>query len=130
MTSWTKVKLSYLVASAQRYPQGLTDTAYIWATSQYIAIPDAGFASGPIFTDPVLLGDVNADTAPGEGCGLKYDTANTRWKFGLQCDTNAADSAVDFDVAVHTYIMGFHYQPTTAGDKQLAAKVEYDGWGT
>lgn len=108
----------------------MTDTAYIWATSQYVAIGDNGLASGPIFTDPVLLGATDGAVEPGQGCGLKYDSANSRWKFGLQCDSNSADSAVDFDVAVHTYIMGFQYQPTTSGDNQLAAAVQYSTWGT
>lgn len=52
------------------------------------------------------------------------------YKFGIQCDSDSTDTAVDFDVAVHTYIMGFHYEPTSVGNRQLAATVQYGTWGT
>lgn len=130
LTTWTKVKLTYLVASAQRYPQGITDTAYVWSTSQYIAVPDAGLTSVPIFTDPVFLGTTAADLVPGQGCGLKFDTGASKFRYGIQCDADGTDQAVDFDVAIHTYIMGFHYEPTSVGNRQLAATVQYGSWST
>jgi hypothetical protein len=128
LTTWTKVKLSYLVASYSRLSatllnEGSTKSAPIWATSQYIDLT-SGVTNAAVLTDPVLLGaDVNA----GNGCGLFYDTTNSKWRYGIKCDATKGDKAVDFDVAVHTYIMGFHYAPDTGATKNfLAAEVKYD----
>jgi hypothetical protein len=131
LTTWTKVKLSYLVASYARMSatllnEGLTKSAPIWATSQYIDLTTS-VNNAAVLTDSVLLG---ADFNAGNGCGLFYDTANTKWRYGIRCDANtqtASPKSVDFDVAVHTYIMGFHYAPDTGATKNfLAAEVKYD----
>ena len=67
----------------------------------------------------------------GAGCGLYYD-ATLGWRFGIKCDNTASGATaatVDRDVAVHTYIMGFHYEPDAGSQGTLlAASVKYDGW--
>ncbi len=66
------------------------------------------------------------------GCGLHYDSGATRWKFGIKCDKDAQGSTnpgVDYDVAVHTYIMGFHFAADTKSvESELAVQAEYTGF--
>jgi hypothetical protein len=101
-TTWTKVKLSYMVTSAQRYITGApAPTAYIWATSQYIDI-SGGSVNDAIFNDDIF----NALNA--NGCGLTYDT--NKYQFKTLCDNGAGPVN---DVALHAYIMGFQYVPDT-----------------
>ena len=119
LTTWTKVKLSYLVASAQRY--GLGDTsAYIWATSQYVDLTVAK-TDQAIMTDPIFLGPTLADINQKSVCGLKYDPVDKKYFWGGLCDASIASDGVDFDVAIHSYIMGFQYEPSTKGANFLAA---------
>jgi len=125
LTTWTKVKLTYLVASAQRYPTGVSPAAaYIWATSQYVELT-GDITNTAIMTDPIFTG---ADAAEIDGksiCGLKYDTASKKYVWGSLCDGDIGDRKVDHDVAIHTYIMGFQYEPTNTTDNFLAASVKY-----
>jgi hypothetical protein len=125
LTTWTKVKLSYLVASAQRYPAGVPTSSYIWATSQYVDLT-ADITNTAIMTDPIFTG-ADAATIDGQSiCGLKYDTTAKKYVWGSLCDGNVGNGVVDHDVAIHTYIMGFQYEPNTnADDNFLAATVKY-----
>lgn len=84
LTAWTKVKLSYLVASAQRFPTG-ANSAYIWATSQYIDVT-GDMTGAAIFTDPIFKG---ASADMGKGCGLTWDTTLQKYRYGIQCDVAA-----------------------------------------
>ena len=60
---------------------------------------------------------------------MYYDTPDTKWKFGIRCDQNGGDDAVEFDVAVHTYIMGFHFVADTKSvGSELSVKAEYNGF--
>lgn len=115
LTTWTKVKLSYLVASAQRFPTG-QDSAYVWATSQYVDLTSA--ITGAIFTDPIFSGADAATIDTKSKCGLKYDTAEKKYYWGSMCGDA---SAIDNDVVIHSYIMGFQYEPSSTGKKFLAA---------
>ena len=125
LTTWTKVKLSYLVASAQRYPPGVTpQAAYIWATSQYVELT-ADLTNTAIMTDPIFTGTSFSDIEGRSNCGLRYDTSSKKYVWGSLCDGNTGDSTVDFDVAIHTYIMGFQYEPTVSTNNFLAAEVKY-----
>jgi hypothetical protein len=100
LTTWTKVKLSYLVVSYSRLAPAPavnegspTNTpAMIWATSQYVDIT-ADITDDAIFTDAVLKFGGAAGTYPlvGQGCGLYY--ADSRWRFGIKCDAIRDNSA-------------------------------------
>lgn len=125
LTTWTKVKLSYLVASAQRYPPGVTpQSAYIWATSQYVEL-NADISNTAIMTDSIFTGADFAEIDSKSTCGLRYDTGSKKYVWGSLCDGNTGDSTVDYDVAIHTYIMGFQYEPTVSTNNFLAAEVKY-----
>lgn len=131
LTSWTKVKLSYLVTSTSRYPPTKNGISYIWATSQYVNVNGVDSNGLAVISDPVLLG---ADAATigsfGTGCGLEYDSTNKVWRFGMECDSNpdSGNSVVDKDVAIHTYIMGFHYESLASTNKNLAVSAKYTDW--
>jgi hypothetical protein len=138
------VKLTYLVVSYSRLApsaavneDSTTDTpAMIWATSQYVDI-STDKANELIFTDKVLSGSTNIE-ASAKGCGLHYDSGTTRWRFGIRCDKTPGAAAVgatpstakvDYDVAVHTYIMGFHFAADTKSvESELAVQAEYNGF--
>lgn len=132
MTTWTKVKLSYLVASYSRVAaaavnEGSTTvrSAPIWATSQYVDLSTA-VNNAAVLTDPVLTG-TGTIYNDANGCGLQYVTATQKWRYGIRCDATRGDSVVEYDVAVHTYIMGFHFAPDAAATNNLlAAEVKYD----
>ena len=126
LTAWTKVKLSYLVVSYSKESpatineNSTTKSSLIWATSQYVDLTIA-VANKAVLTDAVLLGAYDV----GNGCGLYYTDEN-KWRYGIRCDKNIGDQSVQFDVAVHTYIMGFHYTPDAGTTKNLlAAEVKY-----
>lgn len=130
MTTWTKVKLSYLVASAQRNPTGVT-SAYIWATSELIDVANL-YTAGTLnyaFNDPIFgLAGAAASGNDNNGCGLYYDQttnpASPRWRFGTECDNGGA---ADKDVAIHAYIMGFQYQPDAASSGYyIGANVRFN----
>ncbi len=104
----------------------------IWATSQYVETTTK-ITNKAIFTDPVLFGSevaglIDLPISAG-GCGLHYDSTNTRWKFGIKCDKTAGTALtakVDYDVAIHTYIMGFHFAADTKSvESELAVQAEY-----
>jgi hypothetical protein len=126
LTAWTKVKLSYLVVSYSRVSAttinegSTTKSSLIWATSQYVDLATAGVSDTAVLTDPVLLGDAYSR---GDGCGLYY-TDSEKWRYGIRCDRTATGSnspTVEFDVAVHTYIMGFRYTPIAGATNSLLA---------
>lgn len=130
LTTWTKVKLSYLVASAQRFPTGLT-SAHIWATSQTIDV--ATFTNkGPGFRDPIFSPQnpaIPAVATDDNGCGLFYDSAASalKFRFGVECSSTAAGTSPAYDVAAHVYIMGFQYQPDAASSQYyIGANVRFD----
>lgn len=127
LTTWTKVKLSYLVTSAQRYPPGVPSTAYIWATSQYVDLSAGGKTNVAIINDPIFTdGSSSFTNIDGKSnCGLKYDTGSKTYIWGSLCDTNIGNSLVDNDVAVHSYIMGFQYETVLTTDNFMAAEVKY-----
>jgi hypothetical protein len=107
LTTWTKVKLSYMVTSAQRYVTGVTpSTAYIWATSQYYDISLKGAVNSAIFNDDIF------NSAGPEGCGLTYDAGSNKYQFKTRC--SEVGPTPTNDVAIHAYIMGFQYVPDTA----------------
>lgn len=59
---------------------------------------------------------------------MYFSAAANKWRYGIRCDAVPAGSPVvaDFDVAVHTYIMGFHYTPDAGSTGSLlAAEVKY-----
>ena len=127
LTAWTKVKLSYLVVSYSKVSPATinegstTKSSLIWATSQYVDLTTA-VVKKAVLTDAVLLGTYSR----GDGCGLYYTDAE-KWRYGIRCDRTPANTAVEFDVAVHTYIMGFHYTSDAgATNNLLAAEVKYD----
>ena len=129
LTTWTKVKLSYLVASYARVSTAsinegsATKSALIWATSQYVDLTTA-VNNVAVLTDPVLTG-TGTTYDDGNGCGLYW--TGTRWRYGIRCDATPNNAAVEFDVAVHTYIMGFHYTPDAGSTGNLlAAEVKYN----
>lgn len=135
LTAWTKVKLSYLVTSAQRYVTPIENSgtavkvANIWATSQYV---DLSTYTSPnaAFTDAIFKGTSADEWGLAAGCGFHWDAnyATPQWRFGIQCDDTFTDKKVVSDVAVHAYIMGFRYEQATVTGKFLAAQVKYDGW--
>jgi hypothetical protein len=106
-TTWTKVKLSYLVTSAQRYVSGVASTAYIWATSQYIDLSTKGSVDDAIFNDEIFSGSLP------DGCGLTYDNGLKKYQFRTRCDELGGGPHPANDVAIHAYIMGFQYVPDT-----------------
>ncbi len=132
LTTWTRVKLSYLITSAQRRFSN-TQSAYIWATSQYVNLANAINAQ-PIFTDPLFTSANNAadDFTRGQGCGLIYDSASNRYKFGIRCDeTTPGGNEVTNDVAIHAYIMGFQYVSDTGSNGHfLGATTKWNSWMT
>jgi hypothetical protein len=126
------VSYSRLAPSAAVNEGSLTNTpAMIWATSQYVDIT-VDIADDAIFTDAVLKFGATTTTYASvtSGCGLHY--ANNRWRFGIKCDATAGvlgTAAVEYDVAVHTYIMGFHYIPDAGSvGSALSVKAEYNGF--
>ncbi len=128
LTTWTKVKLTYLVASAQRIPSPLT-AAYIWATSQYVDLTAGDVTAKAIFTDPIFTPENDDDYSIGSGCGLKWDSVLKKYTYGILCDTTLDNERVDNDVSIHAYIMGFQYEPdTTATGHFLAAEVKWNDW--
>lgn len=72
-------------------------------------------------TDPIFLGPTLYDISQKSLCGLKYDSVDKKYYWGGLCDGTIGNSAVDFDVAIHSYIMGFQYEPSTKGANFLAA---------
>jgi hypothetical protein len=76
LTTWTKVKLSYLVVSylrvsATNINENIdTKSSLIWATSQYVDLTTA-ISDAAVLTDPVLL---SSSYDAGNGCGLYYST--------------------------------------------------------
>ena len=72
-------------------------------------------------TDPIFLGADAAGINDQSICGLKYDNAAKKYVWGSLCDGNIASNGVDYDVAIHSYIMGFQYEPSTNGPYNLAA---------
>ncbi len=131
LTVWTKVKLSYMITSAQRIPAGLPN-AYIWATSQSVDLTTGPVTSQAIFTDPLFTSTTNAanDYSRGQQCGLVYDSTNRKYKFGIRCDeTSFGDNRVSNDVAIHSYIMGFQYAPDAGSNGHfMAATTKWDAW--
>ncbi len=140
LTTWTKVKLSYLVVSYSRLApaaavnEGITTNrpAMIWATSQYVDTTTAGINGAAIFTDAVFAtSGITTQDAGGGGCGLHTVAGSnpSRMRFGIRCDASAAATAaaaaVDYDVAVHTYIMGFRFASTTS---DLIVDADYTGF--
>lgn len=87
LTTWTRVKLSYLVTSAQRISTNIPN-AYIWATSQSVDLTQGPITSQAFFTDPIFTSTTgNADDfTRGQGCGLNFDNSNNKYRFGIRCD--------------------------------------------
>jgi len=103
-TKWLKVKLSYMVTSAQRSVTGVTPaTAYIWATSQYHDLSQ-GPVRDAIFNDEIF-------STFTKGCGLTY--TGSKYQFNTECDDSLSATRPQNDVAIHAYIMGFQYVPDT-----------------
>lgn len=86
LTTWTKVKLSYLVVSAERKDQGQPQ-ANIWATSADIVLQ----AAAPAANTAYFKDDIFAGTLGNGGCGLTY-APGTGYTFDVKCDTVAAAS--------------------------------------
>jgi hypothetical protein len=124
MTTWTAVKLSYLVVSSNRFDRLASGTtvANIWATSAVVSVPSGGITT----KQAILVNDVFQGID--NGCGLIY-SAGAGYRLNIFCDT-LGTGIIDHDITVHSYIMGFNFVPTSTGTSLLAATVNWNSWMT
>lgn len=95
LTTWSKVKLTYLVVSANRNTGGVSN---IWATNVELTPIPTPNDDGQSILQGALF-DTNDLTA----CGLKINGQDYKWNTN---DINACNK----DAAVHAYIMGFKFK--------------------
>jgi hypothetical protein len=113
LTTWTNVQLSYITASSNRYETLPVNAALIWATNIEVSLTAGSITNLPILTDG-FFNHVSTDGL----CGLTY--TGSAYVFSTACTV-----APGFSVAVHSYIMGFQFQPDTNIDQYLAASITW-----
>eukprot|EP00178_Gracilaria_changii_P015997 TRINITY_DN4503_c0_g2_i1.p1 TRINITY_DN4503_c0_g2~~TRINITY_DN4503_c0_g2_i1.p1 ORF type:complete len:154 (-),score=9.28 TRINITY_DN4503_c0_g2_i1:158-619(-) len=121
-TTWSSIKLSWLAVSTSfETVYGNPYGNYVWAGSVAMRTPFTNNIAGPVMTNSIWsqVPDIFNDDTPND---LRCGYINTSPPYyDLDCPNTANERFV-----LHTYIMGFQFNPT-GGSYTLAASALRNG---